>query len=52
MQMACIEAARNLAGMEGASTTEFGETPEPVRATGEAGQCEGQRWHSILLEWY
>jgi CTP synthase len=30
MQMACIEGARNLAGIEEASTTEFGETPEPV----------------------
>ena len=30
MQMACIEAARNLAGIENASTTEFGETSEPV----------------------
>jgi CTP synthase len=30
MQMACIEAARNLAGIKEASTTEFGETPEPV----------------------
>src|SRR3569833_1951475 len=30
MQMACIEAARNLAGIEGASTTEFGDTAEPV----------------------
>ncbi len=30
MQMACIEAARNLAGIAEASTTEFGETPEPV----------------------
>jgi CTP synthase len=30
MQMACIEAARNLAGIEEASTTEFGPTPEPV----------------------
>ncbi len=30
MQMACVEAARNLAGIEGASTTEFGETNEPV----------------------
>ena len=30
MQMACIEAARNKAGIEQASTTEFGETPEPV----------------------
>ena len=30
MQMACIEAARNTAGIAEASTTEFGETPEPV----------------------
>ncbi len=30
MQMACIEAARSLAGVEKASSTEFGETPEPV----------------------
>ena len=30
MQMACIEAARNCAGFEAASTTEFGPTPEPV----------------------
>ncbi|MEO6360967.1 MAG: CTP synthase, partial [Sphingomicrobium sp.] len=30
MQMACIEGARNLAGIRQASTTEFGETPEPV----------------------
>jgi CTP synthase len=30
MQMACIEGARNLAGIEQASTTEFGETAEPV----------------------
>jgi CTP synthase len=30
MQMACIEGARNTAGIEGASTTEFGETDEPV----------------------
>jgi CTP synthase len=30
MQMACIEAARNQAGITEASTTEFGETPEPV----------------------
>ena len=30
MQMACIEAARNLAGVENASSTEFGETDEPV----------------------
>ena len=30
MQMACIEAARNQAGIADASTTEFGETAEPV----------------------
>ena len=30
MQMACIEGARNTAGIAAASTTEFGETAEPV----------------------
>ena len=30
MQMACIEGARNLAGLSGAGTTEFGEAEEPV----------------------
>ncbi|MBN9062364.1 MAG: CTP synthase [Rhizobiales bacterium 65-9] len=30
MQMACIEAARNLAGIADAGSTEFGETREPV----------------------
>ena len=30
MQMAMIEAARNLAGIERASSTEFGPTPEPI----------------------
>lgn len=30
MQMACLEAARSLAGINEASSTEFGETPEPV----------------------
>jgi CTP synthase len=30
MQMAVIEAARNLVGLKGASSTEFGTTPEPV----------------------
>ena len=30
MQMACIEGARNLAKIPGASSTEFGDTPEPV----------------------
>jgi CTP synthase len=33
MQMACIEAARNLCGIAGASSTEFGETAEPVVGT-------------------
>ncbi|MEG3180212.1 CTP synthase [Sphingomonas sp. LT1P40] len=30
MQMACVEGARNLAGIEAASSTEFGKTDEPV----------------------
>ncbi len=30
MQMACVEGARNLAGVKAASSTEFGPTPEPV----------------------
>ena len=30
MQMACIEGARNTAGIAEASSTEFGPTPEPV----------------------
>ena len=30
MQMACVEAARNQAGIAGASSTEFGDTKEPV----------------------
>ncbi len=30
MQMAVIEAARNLVGVEKANSTEFGQTPEPV----------------------
>jgi CTP synthase len=30
MQMACIEGARNLAGLAQAGTTEFGATPDPV----------------------
>ena len=33
MQMACIEAARNLCGIKNASSTEFGETKEPVVGT-------------------
>jgi CTP synthase len=30
MQMACIEAARNMAGLKGAGSSEFGEAEEPV----------------------
>jgi CTP synthase (UTP-ammonia lyase) len=30
MQMACVEAARNLAGIPNASSTEFGPCAEPV----------------------
>ena len=30
MQMACIEGARNTAGIEGASSSEFGDTAEPI----------------------
>jgi len=33
MQMACIEAARSLCGIAAASSTEFGETSEPVVGT-------------------
>jgi CTP synthase len=33
MQMACIEAARNLCGIADASSTEFGETKQPVVGT-------------------
>jgi CTP synthase len=33
MQMACIEAARNLCGISNASSTEFGDTAEPVVGT-------------------
>ncbi len=30
MQMACVETARNVAGIADASSTEFGATPEPI----------------------
>ncbi len=30
MQLACVEAARNLAGINGASSTEFGPCPDPI----------------------
>ena len=33
MQMACIEAARSLCGIAAASSTEFGETKEPIVGT-------------------
>jgi CTP synthase len=33
MQMACIEAARNLCGIKDASSTEFGDTKQPVVGT-------------------
>ena len=33
MQMACIEAARNLCGIENASSTEFGDTKDPIIGT-------------------
>ena len=45
MQMACIEAARNTAGFEGASTTEFGPTSEPV--VGLITEWEGPRGHEV-----
>jgi len=30
MQMACVEAARNMAGIDGANSTEFGECADPI----------------------
>ena len=50
MQMACIEAARNQAGISEASTTEFGETEEPVVGLitewmSAGGAAEAQRRH-------
>ncbi|MCF8474540.1 MAG: CTP synthase [Emcibacter sp.] len=30
MQMACVEAARNMAGIKGASSTEFGDCADPI----------------------
>ncbi len=45
MQMACIEAARNCAGFEKASTTEFGPTPEPV--VGLITEWDGPRGRQI-----
>ena len=43
MQMACLEAARSLAGIQAASSTEFGETPEPVVAM----MTEWMRGHEL-----
>jgi len=45
MQMACIEAARNCAGFERASTTEFGPTPEPV--VGLITEWDGPRGRQV-----
>ena len=41
MQLACIEAARNLAGISGANSTEFGSTPDPVVGLMTEWQREG-----------
>ncbi len=43
MQLSVIEAARTLAGIEAASTTEFGPTPEPLVALMEAWTRDNQR---------
>jgi CTP synthase len=48
MQMACIEAARNCAGFERASTTEFGPTTEPV--VGLITEWDGPRGRQIRAE--
>ena len=41
MQLACIEAARNLAGINGANSTEFGEAADPVVGLMTEWQREG-----------
>jgi CTP synthase len=43
MQMAVIEAARNLAGIKNAGSTEFGATPEPVVGLMTEWMKEGQK---------
>ena len=43
MQMACIEAARNLAGINGAGSTEFGPAAEPVVGLLTEWEREGRR---------
>ncbi len=45
MQMAVIEAARSLAGLDGAGSTEFGPTPEPVIGLLEEWIADGQVQH-------
>ena len=45
MQMAVIEAARSLAGLEEAGSTEFGPTPEPVVGLLEEWLADGQVEH-------
>ena len=45
MQMAVIEAARSLAGLEEAGSTEFGPTPEPVVGLLEEWIADGQVEH-------
>ena len=45
MQMAVIEAARSLAGLEKAGSTEFGPTPEPVIGLLEEWIADGQVEH-------
>ena len=42
MQMAVVEAARNLCGIEQANSTEFGPTPEPVVRPDDR-MAQGQR---------
>ena len=64
MQMAMIEAARNLAGIHQASSTEFGPTSEPIvglmtewvrgnekETREEGGELRRQR-HAKLRRWY
>ncbi len=41
MQLACVEAARNLAGMNGASSTEFGPCADPIVGLMTEWQREG-----------
>jgi CTP synthase len=41
MQLACVEAARNLAGINGANSTEFGEAADPVVGLMTEWQREG-----------